>query len=348
MDSNKNNTTKNTIARAMVDRYSIDARAANEILDMTVRNKNGTTKKDNEPMSHYPVLYGYEGNTDNKIALMQPTQNINNIYKDDGGFQAVMDSKRQSPNFPRYEKIARAIYDNSAKYAGQPWNYDSLVKYNDTMSKNEEDRVVPILNGGQLSGTIAAGTYNPRNDSVNIDRGGIDDRSGTLRHEIVHSAQGLPRYADSATGNMELYRDIRRGEYNYLDELHQGKPDKYSTSPTELHANVAGALQALRAKGVKLNTEKDIDEYINKILPTDEYLSSKPITYDNDGNRVVDKETDMLLNALSRNKIIYQGMQKKNISPKLILKALIMTTAKNEQQVPNQQNSAIDNGIDIS
>ena len=339
---------KGSLADAIRRKYNLDQDA----VDKTIKVIELPNNVNHNGRISYPMpVFPHQLSKDSTVALIRPTQDINNIYADDGGFKAVMDTRQSSPNYPYYDKIAKAIYDNSAKYAGQSWNYDNVKNYNNKMSANVPDRNILIRK--EKSDSDLGGYYDSTNDSIAIRYGGMDNNNYAARHEITHSTQ---RDGDKrGIKILETIPEYIRGEYDYNLEATKGKFDKYYTSPTELHANIAGIQQAIRSTGIPLKTESDIDKYLNLVM--DEKGNRRPQIKEIDSNgKYIDnsnddksmyKATDALFRSVDNNNIIKQGLSR-GIPLRTILKSLLMTTAKNEQQVPNQPNSPFTHGMDIS
>ena len=108
------------------------------------------------------------------------------------------------------------------------------------------------------------GYYDPNNDSITVRYGDMDNKNYAARHEITHSVQRDSDYR--GINALKTIPEYIRGEYDYNFEANQGKLDKYNTSPTELHANIAGIQQAIRSTGIPLKTENDIDKYLDLII----------------------------------------------------------------------------------
>lgn len=339
---------KNSLANAIRKKYNLDQEAVDRTIDvMTLPNNTDT---DGTVLYRMPV-FPHQLSKDSAVAIIKPVHDINNIYADDGGFKSVMSARQSSPNYPYYDKMAKAIYDNSAKYAGQSWNYDDVKKYNKKMNDNQQDRNILIRHEKQNNGL--GGYYDPNNDSIAIRYGNMDNKNYVARHEITHSVQ---RDGDKRGINvLTTIPEYMRGEYDYNLEANQGKLDKYNTSPTELHANIAGIQQAIRSTGIPLKTENDIDKYLDLVMNKDGTrrpqiklidTNGKYIDNSNDDKSMF-KATDALFQSVKNNNIIKQGLSR-GIPLRTILKSLLMTTAKNEQQVPNQPNSPFTHGMDIS
>jgi len=339
----KEYSSKRSLMNALRERYGIDEGAAIEAIDAS----NPTPNSDSYSVPNFSRVLSER----TPVAMIRPTQDIGNVYASDGGYGAVMKAREESPNFPRYDKMAKAIYDNSAKYAGQAWTSDNVKDYNNRMSVNEPDRNI-VVRKVAMDGDVG-GYYDPSTDSITVKYGKMNNNNYAARHEIVHSAQG--RGDIRGINILKTIPKYMRGEYDFIIEASKGKLDKYNTSSTELHANIAGIQQAIRSTGVPLKTEKDIDNYLNLVIQDDGAPRPQIKEIDADGKYKDNSNdddsmysaTEALLAIPKNNQIIQQGI-KKGIPVKEILKALLMTTAKNEQAPAYQQNSAIDNGIDIS
>ena len=338
---------KSSLADAIRRKYNLDQ----EAVDNTIKVMELPNNINHDGSILYPMpVFPRQLSKDSTVALIRPTQDINSIYADDGGFKAVMDARQSSPDYPYYDKIAKAIYDNSAKHAGQSWDYDDVKKYNKKMSDNQYDRNVLVRH--EKADSDLGGYYDPSNDSIAVRYGGMGNKNYAARHEIIHSVQ---RDSDKRGMNaLTTIPEYIRGEYDYNLEANQGKLDKYYTSPTELHANIAGTQQAIRSTGIPLKTEEDIDKYLDLVIGKNGTRRPQIKLIDGNGNYIDNskdddsmyKATDALFQSIENNNIIKQGLSK-GIPLRTILKSLLMTTAKNEQQ-PNQPNSPFTHGMDIS
>lgn len=339
---------KSSLANAIRKKYNLDQEAVDRTIDvMTLPNN---TDADNTVLYRMPV-FPRQLSKDSVVAMIKPVHDINNIYANDDGFKGVMEARQSSTNYPYYDKMAKAIYDNSAKYAGQSWNYEDVKKYNKKMSDNQQDRNILVRHEKQNDDL--GGYYDPNNDSIAVRYGDMDNKNYAARHEITHSVQRDSDYR--GINALKTIPEYIRGEYDYNFEANQGKLDKYNTSPTELHANIAGIQQAIRSTGIPLKTENDIDKYLDLIInengtrrPQIKLIDTngKYINNSNDDESMY-KATNALFQSVENNNIIKQGLSR-GIPLRKILKSLLMTTAKNEQQTPNQPNSPFTHGMDIS
>ena len=339
---------KSSLADAIRRKYNLDQGAVDNTVNVVTM---PSEIKPDGSVSYSMPEFPRQLSKDSVVAMINPAQDINSIYADDGGFKGVMDARQSSLNYPYYDKMAKAIYDNSAKYAGQSWNYDDVKKYNKKMSDNQQDR--NLLVRYEKADSDLGGYYDPNNDSIAIRYGGMDNKNYAARHEITHSVQ---RDSDKRGINaLTTIPEYIRGEYDYNLEANQGKFDKYYTSPTELHANIAGIQQAIRSTGIPLKTEEDIDKYLDLVVDKNGTRKPQIKLIDGNGNYIDNskdddsmyKATDALFQSIENNNIIKQGLSK-GIPLRTILKSLLMTTAKNEQQAPNQPNSPFTHGMDIS
>lgn len=311
--------------------YGITTDSANKLYDNKpeTRDMDGNFIDEHEPVTVSNLPY-IPGNTDNSnYSIINPTGYINNTYAKDGGFKAVMDLKRQSTNFPTYDNLAKNVYNNSEKFTKQHFDYSDVQDYNNRMSEKAPTNNILVYTKDRNN---SAGAYYPQQKFMQISPG---DSSHTVQHEMTHAAQNMPDYSGFFGGIKEIY-DGLRGDRDYMREFQNGKPEKYRTSPMELHANIAGTLRALREKGIKLDTDESVDKYVKDFIKR------------SDNNELSDDEEISLKAAIGRNSAIQKMIKEDKVPVADIIKALLMTTAKNEQQVPNQPNSPFTHGMDIS
>lgn len=311
--------------------YGITTDAAARLYDNSpeIKDINGNPIYEHEPVDVSNLKYVVGNYNKPRYTVLNPTEYINNTYAAEGGFKNVMDSKRSSPNFNMYDELAKKTYNNSEKFTKQSFDYSDVQDYNNRMSsKTPTDNILLYTKAGNSF----AGGYYPESKFIQVSP---DSSSHTIQHEITHSAQGIPDYSGIFGGIKKAYDDWR-GDNDYIKEFNAGKPQKYRTSPMELHANVAGTLRALRENGVKLDTEEAVDRYVKDFIKRSD-------------NRELSSDEELSLKfSIGHNEAIQKMIKEDKVPVADIIKALLMTTAKNEQQIPNQPNSPFTHGMNIS
>ena len=311
--------------------YGITTDAAARLYDNTpeIKDMHGNPVYGHEPVISNNTRYTKGKFNDPKYAVINPTEYINNIYKDDGGFKAVMDSKRQSQNFPKYDSIANDVYNKSNEFVNQNFDYSDVKKYNNRIEgKKPIDNVLIYTKGGN---SFAGGFY-PESKYIEISP---QADPYVVEHEITHAAQNIPDYSGLFGGIKKTY-DNWKGYNDYITERNEGKLDKYMAAPNELHANISSFLRQKRIEGIKLDTEESIDSFVKDFIKR------------SDEHELYGAEETALKFAIGHNKVIQKMIKEDKVPVADIIKALLMTTAKNEQQVPNQPNSPFTHGMDIS
>ena len=305
-------------------------------------------------------------------AVVDAVQRANDIYAPVGGFKAVMDTKRNNPNFGEYDKLAKEYYNTSSTMSGmsdtQPYK-NTVQPYNRFMSDSKSKHNIPIIYDKPHN--EYGGVYIPEDKAIHINplkvvKGKEDNSSlyyptGTIGHELTHSVQGkINSNSTKAKG---------------------ATADSYLARPIEIHARAAQLNQdyANRTKGV-LADESNLNKYVNSYIDNlneleamqegyTELLEKANITPTRQAiGKLMEQRPeykramgdvpysewrnmyDMLQGTSdSRNELILdkEGYIDGAKAAKY-LKALIMTTAENNQQIQQQPNGVFDNGFNIS
>ena len=317
--------------RESAKEYGITTDAAARLYDNKpeIRDMSGNPIYEHDAVDVSNLMYKAGTPDKPNYTVLNPTEYINNTYADDGGFKSVMDLKRTSPNFNMYDELSKKTYDNSEKFTKQNFDYSDVQDYNNRMSNRiPTDNILLYTK----SGNSFAGGYYPESKFIQVSP---DSSSHTVQHEITHSAQNIPDYSGIFGGIKKAY-DNWRGDNDYIKEFNAGKPQKYRTSPMELHANVTGTLRTLRENGIKLDTEEAVDKYVKDFIKR------------SDNHELSSDEELSLKFSIGHNEAIQKMIKEDKVPVADIIKALLMTTAKNEQAPTQQPNSIIDNGMDIS
>ena len=309
---------------------------------------------------------------DISYAVVDAVQRANDIYAPVGGFKAVMDTKRNNPNFGEYDKLAKEYYNTSSAMSGmsdtQPYK-NTVQPYNRFMSDSKSKHNIPIIYDKPHN--EYGGAYIPEDKAIHInplkvvkgkeDNGSLYYPTGTIGHELTHSVQGkINSNSTKAKG---------------------ATADSYLARPIEIHARAAQLNQdyANRTKGV-LADESNLNKYVNSYIDNlneleamqegyTELLEKANITPTRQAiGKLMEQRPeykramgdvpysewrnmyDMLQGTSdSRNELILdkEGYIDGAKAAKY-LKALIMTTAENNQQIQQQPNGVFDNGFNIS
>lgn len=309
-------------------------------------------------------------------AVIDAVKRANDIYAPVGGFKAVMDAKRANPNFGEYDKLAKEYYNTSANTAGsiETKPYENTVKkYNDFMSNKKSSYNIPIVN--EKISDDYAGVYDPVSKKVGIVQPPILKRkdsgdslyypTGVIGHELTHSLQDK----------------LNKKSYKLKDTSEEVYSNIYNSIPEEIHARATQLNQdySNRTKG-KLADEATLDAYVSKYINNYDRLNAiregyiqmledsnvdpwhsrlAPLMEQNEEYKQLMGDTpymeyrvmnDMMTGTENNGNRLIMSKDGKVDKAKAAkyLKALIMTTAKNNEQIPQQPNGVFDNGFNIS
>ena len=369
----------NSLYEALQKKFSIDKKQAVALEPYVGRAtgympSEGVSYSFNPPISNPDsfVLPSYEPVNEGKYAIVDAVQRANNTYAPAGGFKTVMDAKRANASWRDNEVYAKQIYDTLGKESkGIGKAYENMVQpYNKFMSNSQNKLNIPVVTVKRNDDF--GGAYSPTDRTIELitpipyeKTSTIPDyvkmNTETLTHELTHGVQ-----------------DKINNKYLRVKE----KEGMYYSLPEEVHARAATLNQEyMKRTGKPLSDEKDIDEYIDKFLKYRDENRSGMLSYGQQmqavgepvGNWRMDESfgkgdsynpdkggltfrdnfnmMDLWDSAepLIGKQIKSDKYGKPNIEDmKKYLKALLMTTAKNEQQVPNQPNSPFTHGMDIS
>lgn len=307
---------------------------------------------------------------DISYAVVDAVKRANDIYAPVGGFDAVMAAKRKDKSWKENEKYAKDIYSAAGKTTNSAIKpYTELVEpYNKFMSNKKNRLNIPVIHKNANDSSV--GEYSPDDKVVSISKNlpyskyeefpqGLGYSTDTLTHELTHGVQE----------KVSPKSDKRYGE-----------TDNYYSEPIEMHARASALNQEyMKRTGKPLTNDKMIDEYLDSWLANREAITKlrkayvdtykqaevPPRNYRMDDRMNQSKEyqalsngipyseysslEDMLNSALPNlDKFIKAPKGQRQPEIKKYLKALIMTTAKNNEQIPQQPNGVFDNGFNIS
>lgn len=307
---------------------------------------------------------------DISYAVVDAVKRANDIYAPVGGFDAVMAAKRKDKSWQANEKYAKDIYSTAGKTTNSAIKpYSQLVEpYNKFMSNKKNKLNIPVIHKNANDSSV--GEYDPDAKVISISKNipyskyeefpqGLGYSTDTLTHELTHGVQGK----------------VSPKSYKRY-----GETDNYYSEPIEMHARAAALNQEyMKRTGKPLTSDKVIDEYLDSWLANREAIAKlrkayidtykqaevPPRNYRLDDRMNQSKEyqalsngipyseysslEDMLNSALPNlDKFIKAPKGQRQPEIKKYLKALIMTTAENNQQIQQQPNGVFDNGFNIS
>ena len=307
---------------------------------------------------------------DISYAVVDAVKRANDIYAPVGGFDAVMAAKRKDKSWAGNEKYAKEIYSAAGKTTKSPIKpYSELVEpYNKFMSNEKNKLNIPIIRTNANDSYL--GQYSPDDKVISVSKQipyskyeefpqGLSYSTDTLTHELAHGVQE----------KVSPKSDKRYGE-----------TDNYYSEPIEMHARASALNQEyMKRTGKPLTDDKSIDEYLDSWLANREEITKLrkayvdtykqaevPIRYYRMDDRMNQSKEyqalsngipyseysaleEMLQSALPNlDKFIKEPKGKRQPEIKKYLKALIMTTAQNNEQIPQQPNGVFDNGFNIS
>jgi hypothetical protein len=306
------------------------------------------------------------------FSIVDVPREINKGYSLIGGTSEVLKKKMNSPNYSTYRKDANDFYDTGSTISESDSGFMGTVdRYNDFISDTKSEERVPVVYSGlnrpytgayhpQVS--IVEIPVNPTIDKTLVPNAGDYRNDGNTEHELVHRIQFRvnPDYKTSV-------------DKKNVDRL------TYLSSPHEMHARAA-SLNQLYAKthGEAIDTDDKVNALVDTFIKNrnifeklhDEYRGKKDANgnvpeqvtreamigndprYKEKMGSITPAEANIMYNILQgmymKSEMINKGSAIDDAKAAKYLKALIMTTAKNEQAPAYQLNSAIDNGIDIS
>jgi hypothetical protein len=306
------------------------------------------------------------------FSIINIPEHINNTYGLMGGVKSVLDRKKALPSYTGYVADAAKFYNAGSEVSGSDGSYmETVNKYNDFVADPKSSESVPVVYS--MLNRPFAGAYLPEYSVIEIPNGPTIDENivsnaaehknkGTLNHELIHRVQYKvnPGY-NSPAENLGL-------EHN-----------TYLSTPHELHARAA-TLNQLYAKnrGEAIDSDTKVNNLVDTYLKNKDFFIDINAEYrnkiDSNGNpinmvtrsamigndpRYQEKmgdirpaEAEIMYNILQgmymKSEMINKGSKMDEAKAAKYLKALLMTTAENKQQAPQQYNGAIDNGIDIS
>ena len=324
-----------------------------------------------------PDGYKYPGSA---YAIVDPVQRANNIYARHGGFAGVMKDKQLNPNFSTYESDAKTYYNNAGQVSDidRKDPYGKIVKpYNNFMGNNKKSFNVPILSVKSEFG----GYYDPNSDVIGITPvqkvdvpmwQGADKPhpTGVIGHELTHRVQqkvaGDSKYGKKA--------DIGNGNDNLSSKY-------YLSEPREVHARATMLNQEYADRtGKVFANENELDNYVSSFVNNIDKFEDMQSGYRDLLEKSNVKPTRERVGALMEQRDDYRKMfgsipyrelgfmygmlsESDDDWSKLVrdkngeidkakaakyLKALLMTTAKNNEQIPQQPNGVFNNGFNIS
>lgn len=281
-------------------------------------------RKPAPPFSWKQLLYSDDNKPANAEIQINTRQAVNDIYKPWGQVVNVMNAKRAQPDWKENEAIAKEIYndtfdefvsDASAnklpfKTNYMNYNYDDVLEYNKRLSDNLPNKHKTTITTNLNGNPLLS----------KIASGAFSPLANTI-YLKPDRANVTTTLHETAHANQAPLSLILSGTNNSIGLI------PHSAMTPELHADAA-AINQLAA----LQLRKPI-------------ISSKDADYILD-NHVVPfmgefKDSPLIKKYVSRHK------NDKNAFRKAI-RALILTTAKNDNQSPIQNNSLIDNGWEVS
>ena len=305
-------------------------------------------------------------------AVVDAVKRANDIYAPVGGFKAAIDSKMSNPNFNEYDRLAKNYYDTSSKMSGmsdsQPYN-NTVKPYNRFMSNLKNEHNIPIIYDKPHD--EYGGIYIPKDKAIHINplkvvKGNEDNESlyyptGIIGHELTHAVQGKvnknSKKAVGATADSYLARPIEiHARAAQLNQDYANRTKSVLADEDKLNKYVNGYIDNLNELEAMQEGYTELLEKAN-ITPTKQaigkLMEQRP-EYKKAMGDVPYSEWRSMYDMLqgtsdSRNELILnkEGYIDRAKAAKY-LKALIMTTAKNNEQIPQQPNGVFNNGFNIS
>jgi hypothetical protein len=227
--------------------------------------------------------------------------------------------------------------------------FDNIQAEKKSIANPESDYLIEVSHGSKVPESIGAGGfYSPFENTVYVPK---DKNDRILLHESTHSRnfnsglktdynfngipnsraleRGLNIVATAPSKIIERVPKALISAANSFSELQMPRPvfdDSYYLDPSEIAARISPLKQQAIEENLYngLSTEKDIDLLANDVI---------------NGNIRRDN-IHKVLNAMKRKYGEKDGTAK--------FRALFKVIVDNKEQTPQQLNSAIDNGIDIS
>lgn len=324
-----------------------------------------------------PNGYKYPGSA---YAVVDPVSRTNDIYARHGGFDGVMDAKRSNPNFSGYDVAAKEYYSNAGSVSDidKKDPYGRIVKpYNKFMSNEKNSLNTPIVSVKSEFG----GYFDPEHNIIGVAPVARVDvpkwegaqkpyPTGVIGHELTHRVQ------DKVAGDTTFGKkaDMGNGKDNLSSKY-------YLSEPREIHARATMLNQEYADRtGKVFADERELDNYVSSFVNNIDAFEDMQGGYRDLLEKSNVRPTRERVGALMEQRDDYRKMfgnipyrelgfmhgmlsESDDDWSKLVrdkdgsidkakaakyLKALLMTTAENKQQAPQQYNGAIDNGIDIS